>query len=73
MPTVKTRINISLSEGTKKALAELSRRDHVPQATKAARLLETALEIEEDGVWDAIAEKRDAKNARYLSHKKAWE
>ncbi len=56
----------------KSALAKLARRDRIPQATKAARLLETALEIEEDRIWDAIAQKRDIKSARYLSHLKTW-
>jgi len=55
-----------------KALAHLARRDRVLQATKAARLLEAAIEIEEDQVWDAIARKRDAKGARYISHESAW-
>ncbi len=73
MSTTKTRINISLPEGVKDALAKLARRDRVPAATKAARLLETALEIEEDQIWEAIAQKRDTKSARYLSHQKAWE
>ncbi|MBI2591415.1 MAG: hypothetical protein HYW34_01930 [Candidatus Brennerbacteria bacterium] len=73
MPTIKTRINISLSDNIKEKLARLARRDRIPQATKAARLLEIALEIEEEQVWDVIAGERDTKNARYLSHKKAWD
>lgn len=72
MPTTKTRINISLPESVRDALAKLARRDHIPQATKAAHLLETALEIEEDQTWDMIAKRRDTKNAQYFSHKKAW-
>ncbi|MBI2607290.1 MAG: hypothetical protein HYW51_00450 [Candidatus Doudnabacteria bacterium] len=72
MSTTKTRINISLSDDITDALAKLARRDGMPQATKAARLLETALEIEEDQVWDKIAKRRDTKNARYLSHKTVW-
>ena len=72
MPTTKTRINISLSRPIEKALAHLARRDRVPQATKAARLLEAAIELEEDQVWDAIARKRDTKGARYVSHESAW-
>ena len=72
MPTTKTRINISLSDSLRGALAKLARRDRVPAATKAARLLEMALEIEEDQTWETIAQKRDSKNARYLSHKQAW-
>lgn len=72
MPTTKSRINISLSDEMKEALHKISRRDRVPAATKAARLLELALELEEDKVWNDLAEKRDAKTARFLSHKKAW-
>lgn len=72
MPTTKTRINLSLSDDVRDTLAKLAHRDRVPQATKAARLLETALELEEDQVWDAIAKRRDVKNARYLPHNKAW-
>lgn len=72
MSTTKTRINISLPDGVRDALAKLARRDRVPQATKAARLLETALELEEDQIWNTIAKRRDTKNARYLSHHTAW-
>lgn len=54
------------------ALVKLARRDRIPQATKATRLLETALELEEDQVWNALAKQRDAGNARYISHDKAW-
>ena len=44
-----------MPDDVRNALSRLARRDQVPQATKAARLLETALELEEDQVWDAIA------------------
>lgn len=72
MPTAKTRINISLSDEIKEALQKLAKRDHVPEATKAARLLEVALETEEDLVWNEIAEKRDKKQAKFISHANAW-
>ena len=72
MPTKKARLNLSLSKALRGALHEAARRDHVPQATKAARLLEAALELEEDQVWDDIASRRDTKNTRYLPHDKAW-
>ena len=72
MSTTKTRINISLSDSVRDALTKLARRDRVPQATRAARLLETALELEEDQIWDMIAKNRDVKKARYVSHDKAW-
>lgn len=73
MPTAKTRINVSLSDELNSALKKLAHRDQVPTATKAERLLEIALEIEEDEVWDRIASKRgQTKNTLYLTHKQAW-
>ena len=72
MPTVKTRINVSLSDEVRRALTSLAHRDRIPEATKAARLLEVALEVEEDQIWNRLAEKRDTNKAGYLSHKKAW-
>ena len=54
------------------ALVKLAGRDKVPAATKAGRLLEIALELEEDKTWDVLASKRDTKNARYLAHDKVW-
>jgi len=56
----------------KEMLFKLARRERIPAATKAARLLEAALEMEEDQIWETIAQKRDTKRARYISHRKAW-
>ena len=72
MSTTKKRIIISISKPVEHALELLAKRDQMPQATKAGHLLETALELEEDQVWDQVASKRDTKNARFVSHKKAW-
>lgn len=72
MPTTKKRVIISLSRPVERALELLAERDQVPQATKAVHLLETALEIEEDRVWDQVVAQRDTKSARFVSHKKAW-
>lgn len=73
MSTTKTRINVSLSDELNSALKKLAQRDQVPTATKAERLLEIALEIEEDEVWNSIASKREkSKNTRYISHNQAW-
>ncbi|OGE80746.1 MAG: hypothetical protein A3H72_01020 [Candidatus Doudnabacteria bacterium RIFCSPLOWO2_02_FULL_48_8] len=73
MPTAKTRINVSLSDELNSALKKLALRDQVPTATKAERLLEIALEIEEDEVWDRIARNRqDSKSTPYLTHNQAW-
>lgn len=63
---------MSLPEDVEKALAMLSRRDKVPQAAKALYLIELALEIEEDDLWNALAEKRDTKDAKFISHEEFW-
>ncbi|MEX2411883.1 MAG: hypothetical protein WD607_11055 [Candidatus Paceibacterota bacterium] len=72
MPTKKPRLNISMSKGMKEAISKLAKRDGVPQATKASRLIELALEIEEDRIWEEIASKRDNKKDKFISHEDAW-
>lgn len=67
MATTKTRINISLPYDVKQALDSLAKRDEVPVATKAGRLLEVALEIEENQAWEQIAAKRDTKATKWTS------
>lgn len=70
--TAKKRINISVSKLIEKAVERLASRDEMPVASKAAELLSLAIDLEEDQVWDSIASKRDTKDAKYVSHKKAW-
>ena len=72
MPTAKARINISVPDDIGRALAKLAKRDRMPKATTAARLIAVALEIEEDTIWDEIARKRDQNGSRFIPHKKAW-
>lgn len=54
------------------ALDMLAERDQMPTATKAERLLEVALEIEEDRVWEQIAAKRDTQTAKFIPHNKVF-
>jgi hypothetical protein len=72
MATTKKRLNITLTPEMEAAVKELARRDDLPQSRKVVELLQTALEIEEDRIWDSIAKKRDSRGARYVSHAKAW-
>lgn len=72
MIVTKKRINVSLSTEIERALNKVAHRDQMPEATKAARLIELALEIEEDFVWENIAKIRDKKEARFFSHNKTW-
>ncbi len=72
MATSKKRINISVSDDIDEALIKLAKRDNMPQATKAVQLIQVALEIDEDGIWNTLAENRDTKDAKFVSHKNAW-
>ena len=72
MPTTKKRINVTIPSDIEEILKILSKRDEVPQATKAAELLRLAIEIEEDDVFNQIAEKRDTEDAKFISHNEAW-
>ena len=72
MPTIKKRINITLSSELEQILTYLAERDDVPEATKASDLLMKAIEIEEDDVFNELAEKRDTKKAKFISHNEVW-
>ena len=72
MATLKTRINISLSNEVDRAWAARAKRDRMPRATKAVELLNLALELEEDSAWDILASQRDTRGARFIPHERAW-
>lgn len=74
MATTKQRINISISKETRNALKLLAKRDEETEATKAARLLAFALEIEEDRYFEQLANKRLAGNKRWIKDSnKIWD
>ncbi|MBI5156301.1 hypothetical protein HZA45_03450 [Candidatus Peregrinibacteria bacterium] len=72
MPTKKKRLNITLQKDVALFLKKMSLRDDVPQATKAAELLEMAMEIEEDDYFTVLAEKRLKANKGFISHEEFW-
>lgn len=72
MPTHKHRINLSVSTVLDRALHRLATRDEVPVASKALDLLARAVELEEDEVFLAVAEQREKKKGKFVSHEKAW-
>ncbi len=72
MSTAKSRINVSIPNDVKNALADLAKRDQVPTATKAEHLIEIGLEIEEDQAWDKIASSRDTKNTIFHTHSEVF-
>jgi len=61
MPTAKTRLNITLLPEMEIAVTKLAIRDKISKSSKAAELIRLALEIEEDRLWDQLAQKRDVK------------
>ena len=68
MSTTKPRINISVSEELNKTIARLAKRDNMPTATKAARLIEVGLENEEDEVLNTVAQQRDKTSTKFYTH-----
>ncbi|RJQ33167.1 toxin-antitoxin system, antitoxin component [Candidatus Parcubacteria bacterium] len=66
MATTKKRINISVSDDVNDALERLAKRDQEPVATKAADLLEMALEIEEDHYFAQVANDRLKGKVRWI-------
>ncbi len=72
MPTVKTRINLSVPDDINTALKMLAHRAHVPVATQTLDLLRRALEADEDNVLLEIAESRERRKGRMISHASAW-
>ena len=72
MPTAKKRTNITLPDELDGALNFMSRRDNVSKSTKAVQLIQIAIELDEDEVWNSLAEGRDKKGAKFISHKNAW-
>ena len=73
MSTTKSRINVSVPDDVKVALTKLAKRDQIPTATKAIRLIEMGLELEEDAVWDKIAAARDKKTSKFHTHAEVFE
>ncbi len=66
----KKRLNITLSTDMRNFLNEISKRDKIPVATKAASLLEFALDIEEDYFLNKLAIKRDKNGGKEIPFEK---
>ena len=73
MPTSKQRINLSVPADVSLALKRLAAKEETTVSSKALSLIERALEQEEDIVLQRVAEKRDRKGARFVSHAAAWQ
>jgi len=74
MPTHNPRVNVVLEKPLYAAIMHLAARDGVSLSLKVRDLVKEALEIEEDVVLVAFAEKRERtfKKTTALTHAKAW-
>jgi predicted DNA-binding protein len=72
MATLKKRLNITLPKEARVYLKKLAMVDQVPEATKAAELLQMALEIQEDAYFSTVADERLKKSKKSISHKEFW-
>ncbi|KKU50228.1 MAG: hypothetical protein A3F53_01025 [Candidatus Zambryskibacteria bacterium RIFCSPHIGHO2_12_FULL_48_10] len=66
MPTLKKRINITIDKETDKILNLLAKKANVPKATITTRLLNDALELEEDFRLGDTAEQRRNDGSKYI-------
>ncbi len=73
MPTQKKRVNVTLKKDTAVFLKQLALRDDVPEATKAADLIEMAMVIEEDFQDAKIADEIIKRSkGETVSHNAFW-
>ena len=72
MPTLKKRLNITLSPELEKSLMRIAKRDKVTTASKAVEMLRYALEMYEDLVFEKLAESRDISSIKFIPHSKVW-
>ncbi len=72
MPTRKRRINVTLRKDTALYLAKLALRDDMSESSKAAQMIETAMEIEEDFYFSRIADERLRKMKKTIPAADFW-
>jgi len=72
MPTTKKRINITVDDRTHEALERLSSKRDESVAGVALRLIEEALEYQEDAHFSRVADERLTKEHARVPHEKAW-
>ena len=72
MPTTKKRINITVDDALYRSLEKLSKREQIPLSSVSRRLIERAVELEEDLYFSRAADERLAKDEKRVSHRRAW-
>ena len=73
MPTTKKRINITIDDELYRSLDKLSKKENGTLSSVSLRLIERAVELEEDLYFSREADKRLAKNEKRVAHSKVWD
>lgn len=72
MPTHNPRVNITFEPATVTVLLSLAKQEHLSLSSLTKELVLEALDRREDRVLSAIAEVRDQKTSKTVSHDDAW-
>ena len=72
MPTVKRRINITVDDDLYRSLNKLSKKEKSSLSSVSLRLIEKAVELEEDLYFSRLADERLSKKEKRVAHDKAW-
>ena len=73
MPTTKKRINITIDDELYRSLDKLSKKENGTLSSVSLRLIERAVELEEDLYFSRQADKRLSKNEKRITHSKVWD
>jgi hypothetical protein len=72
MPTAKRRINITVDDRICEAIRRLSSRRDESVAGTGLKLIEEALEYQEDAHFSRVADERLGRREKRVAHEKAW-
>jgi len=72
MPTDKPRINVTINKEIEGMIAHLANREDVSKSTMARRLIEQAIEYDEDYHLSKLAMERDTEDAVWISEEEFW-
>lgn len=72
MPTDKPRLNITITSEIEGIIAQMADRHELSKSAMARRLLETAIEYDEDYHMSRIAMERDTEDAVFISEEEFW-
>jgi len=73
MPTQKKRINITIDDATYAAIERVAEERDESISRTSLRLIEEALEYQEDRYFSKVADSRLRKKQRRVSHDEAWD